>query len=351
MRRRRTTRLEWVLCLCVVAACGEAAKQSTPPDDAGVTVTDASAGATDGTTGGNHADATTDAGVDATFEAGTDAGTDSGARLALRVMSANTTSGTQQSYEGPGIRIFQGLTPDIVLVQEMKSATGLRNFVDTAFGKDFSYYVETRVGGIPNGIVSRYPIVQSGTWVDTYVADRAFAWARIDVPGPTDLWAISLHLLTTGIAQRDAEAQLLITNIQANIPTGDYLVVGGDLNTDTTDELALMDLSSVVVVSAPFPVDQAGNINTSTNRNRPHDWVLASPGLDMRAVPVAIGASSFPAGLVFDSRLYAPLSEVAPVLFTDSSAAGMQHMPVVRDFLLQNPDGGADAATDAADAL
>ncbi len=339
----------WIVGLCVLAACGQAASQSQPDGDAG-----------DG--GDNGFDGSVATKDGATAESGTkvDATADSSivdgqpdvvvpARLALRVMSANTTSGTLQSYEAPGIRIFQGLTPDIVLVQEMKYAGGLRTFVDTAFGKSFSYYVESRVGGIPNGIVSRYPILDSGTWVDTNVVDRAYAWARIDVPGPTDLWAVSLHLLTTGIAQRDAEAKELVANIQANIPAGDFLVVGGDLNTDATDELALMDLSAVVAVNAPFPVDQANNGNTSTNRNRPHDWVLASPGLDMLAVPVAIGASSFPAGLVFDSRVYVPLGEVAPILVTDSAVTGMQHMPVVRDFMLEQADGGADSGADAAD--
>jgi len=35
---------------------------------------------------------------------------------------------------------------------------------------------------------------------------------------------------------------------------------------------------------------------------------------------------------VFDSRVYTPLSDVAPVLSTDSAATNMQHMAVVRDF-------------------
>jgi len=37
----------------------------------------------------------------------------------LRLVAANTTSGTQQSYDpGHGIRIFQGLKPDVVMIQE-----------------------------------------------------------------------------------------------------------------------------------------------------------------------------------------------------------------------------------------
>ena len=75
-------------------------------------------------------------------------------------------------------------------------------------------------------------------------------------------------------------------------------------------------------------------VNWSINRNHPHDWLLASPALHARATPVVIAASSFNAGLVFDSRVYTPLTDVPPVVMGDSAAVGMQHMPVVRDFLL-----------------
>jgi hypothetical protein len=51
-------------------------------------------------------------------------------------------------------------------------------------------------------------------------------------------------------------------------------------------------------------------------------------------VPTVIGSSSFPNGLVFDSRVYTPLTDVAPIQKADSSALNMQHMPVVRDFAL-----------------
>jgi hypothetical protein len=46
-----------------------------------------------------------------------------------------------------------------------------------------------------------------------------------------------------------------------------------------------------------------------------------------------VGSSPYPSGLVFDSRVYTPLSDVTPVLATDSAEPGMQHMPVVRDFV------------------
>jgi hypothetical protein len=52
---------------------------------------------------------------------------------------------------------------------------------------------------------------------------------------------------------------------------------------------------------------------------------------------VVIGAASFAPGLVFDSRVYTPLSDVAPVVVGDSGASGMQHMAVIRDFALPAP--------------
>jgi endonuclease/exonuclease/phosphatase family metal-dependent hydrolase len=253
-------------------------------------------------------------------------------------MAANLTSGTQQSYELSGIHIFQGLAPDVVLIQEFNYAGDRRTLVDTAFGTSFSFYVEPRTGGIPNGVVSRYPIAESGVWVDASVGDRAFVYARLDVPGAVDLWAVSVHLLTTGATQRATEATQLLGYVQGKVPAGDYLVIGGDFNTETTNEQALGTLAPLAADAAPFPADQGGNTNTSINRDHPHDWVLGSTNLEAHATPVTIGAASFPAGLVFDSRVYTPLSDVAPVVAGDSGATGMQHMPVVRDFVV----GGAN---------
>ena len=45
----------------------------------------------------------------------------------------------------------------------------------------------------------------------------------------------------------------------------------------------------MVVTAPPYPADQSGNTDSSINRNHPHDWVLAGPGLDVRKEPVVIG--------------------------------------------------------------
>ena len=260
----------------------------------------------------------------------------------LRVMAANISCGPSLNY-GPveAVRIFQGLHPDVVLIQELKvganSTAELDAYVSTTFGATFSYYREQGAGfDIPNGIISRYPILASGTWVDPAVANRGFAYAKLALPGPHPLWAISLHLLTTGATQRSTEVVELVKQVKAVVPPEDYLVLGGDFNTATRNEDCIANsvtgLAAIVGTAAPYPADGAGNANTSLARSKPHDWVLADPDLGPLSVPVAIGQGSFAAGLVFDSRVYMPLADVAPVQATDSAAQNMQHMPVVRDF-------------------
>lgn len=256
----------------------------------------------------------------------------------IRIMAANITSGNYQSYDpGNGTRIFQGLHPDVVMIQEFNygsnSEADIRSFVDTAFGTSFSY---TRESGaqIPNGVISRYPILSSGNWTDPKVSNRSFVWAQIDVPGPKDLWAVSMHLLTSSSSNRAQEATALVTHISASIPPGDYLVIGGDFNTDTRSEACIGTFSQVVVTSGVHPADQNGDEGTNASRSKPYDWVLADPDLDPLETSVVIGSSTYADGLVFDSRVYSPLSEVSPVLAGDSAASNMQHMAVVRDFVV-----------------
>ena len=256
----------------------------------------------------------------------------------IRTMTANITSGNSQTYEDPGTRILEGLHPDIVMLQEFNVGTSsttaeVRAWVNTAFGADFSYFRET-YNGIPNGVISRWPIVASGSWDDTTISDRGFAWARIDIPGDKNLWVVSVHLKASSgsSSQRQSQAQQLVAYIKANVPSGDYLLIGGDCNTYSYTEACLGTLGEIVDVSAPRPVDQAGDPDTNSTRSSPYDWVFAEPELDALETPVQIGSLSFANGLVFDSRVFSPLSSVSPVLSTDSAATNMQHMAVVRAF-------------------
>src|SRR5438093_232802 len=55
------------------------------------------------------------------------------ATVRVRIVTANTTTGNNQSYDpGQGIRIFEGLHPDIALVQELNygddSDASIRSF-------------------------------------------------------------------------------------------------------------------------------------------------------------------------------------------------------------------------------
>ena len=137
----------------------------------------------------------------------------------VRIMAANL-NGDTQSYQPFAIRLFQGLKPDIVAIQEFNytSTNGLgvntpaamREMVDAAFGTNFSYYREpyTANGPIPNGIISRYPIITSGSWADTVQTqpNRGYAWAQIAIPGTNNLYMVSAHLLTKNSTVRATEA-------------------------------------------------------------------------------------------------------------------------------------------------
>jgi hypothetical protein len=265
----------------------------------------------------------------------------------VRIMAANTSSGNNQSYDpGHGNRIFQGLDPDIALVQEMNvtlngsknSAATYRQWVNENFGSTFFYHVETGKS-IPNGIVSRYPFLATGVWEDEEMPDREFVWARIDLPGDMNLLAISVHLSSGGgSSTRNTQAGNLRSLIQANKLASDHVVIGGDFNTDTRSESCLSTLSSVVVTASPWPVDQSGVGGTNASRAKPYDWVAAGSSLAALSTPLVIGSNTFTNGIVFDSRVYSPLSAVSPVLSADSGATNMQHMAVMRAFLIPTND-------------
>jgi endonuclease/exonuclease/phosphatase family metal-dependent hydrolase len=256
--------------------------------------------------------------------------------MALRNVAANITTGTQQAYEDPGIRILQGLHPDIALLQELNyqsdSDADLRAFVDQAFGPDFTYARQSGVE-IANGVVSRFPILDSGVWRDPQSPNRDFVWAHIDLPGPTDLYAVSVHLLTRDATTRDAEAQTLVGDVLA-LPADAYVIIGGDFNTDSRGEPCIATLAQVTVTDAPYPVDGQGNANTNASRSKPYDWLLSNPALQALASPLLLDDNTFDDGLVADTRVYAPLSDLAPALADDSGATNMQHMAVMRAFTL-----------------
>ena len=254
----------------------------------------------------------------------------------IRIMAANITSGNDQSYDPePGRRIFKGLKPDIVLIQEWNykdnSDEDIREFVDKVFGEEFSFFREEDAQ-IPNGVISRFPIIDSGEWNDDEVDNRDFAYAIIDIPGDINLSAVSVHLLTRNASTRQREAEDLISEMDGVIPSQDYLVIGGDFNTNNHREAALRSLNRVVKTTSPYPSDQQGKTGTNASRVKPYDGVYVDLDLAPFEVPVKIGSEVFDNGLVFDSRVDNPLNDVAPVERNDSGARNMQHMAVIRDF-------------------
>jgi len=265
--------------------------------------------------------------------------------LTFRVMAANLTSGNYQRYETPGTNMLVALKPDVVAIQEFKFASGtgygtdtpaaMREMVDLCFGTNFSYYREpyNAGGDIPNGIISRWPIVASGSWDSPQVPNRGFAWAQIRPPGTNDLYVVSVHLHTATAGSRAIEAGVIKSNILYFFPANARVIVAGDFNTDSRSEAAVSTFKSFLS-DQPIPTDQSGNANTSAPRSRPYDYLLPSFSLTNTLAPVVIGSRTFANGLVFDSRVYSPLSEIPPVQAADSGASNMQHMGVVKDFRL-----------------
>ncbi len=306
-----------------------------------------------------------DAGID---DAGIDdAGTiDGGSVQRIRVMAANLTAGNNQNYNvppgdvtpGPGPRIMLGAHPDVVMVQEFRvgadNDAGILAFAESILGPGASVCREIieGAGDIPNGIMSRYPILECGEWQDSRLTNRDYAYARIDIPGPIDLWAISVHLHTT-FGSRVIEGTELRDNVLNNIPGGDYVVLGGDFNTDTSDPLAepIFTVLDDVFVVQPQPSDQFGNSGTNTNRllvladggldpmrNKPYDWVVGNADFTALEVPVVLtdGTTTYtlPHGFIIDTRVFdaGTIGLIAPALLGDSAAVNMQHMGVIRDF-------------------
>ncbi len=261
--------------------------------------------------------------------------------LAIRAVAANLTSDNRQSYspdngnhsnpEGAGARILKALKPDIVMIQEFNTTVPVRQWINQTLGENYVFTQEKGMQ-IPNGIISRFPIAESGSWDDPVLNNREFAWAHLRLPEKRDLWVVSVHLHSKGDASRKTQAAALAAFISKYVPKDAMLLIGGDFNTRTPDESCFKELSAVVVIPENPPADQHGEIATNAPRNKPYDWVLASRPLDKAAVPVKLADAEFYHGLIFDSRVFEPLEKLPPVRKEDSGVPMMQHMAVIRDF-------------------
>lgn len=258
----------------------------------------------------------------------------------LRIVAANLTSGDDQSYdEGEGIRIFKAVQPDIVLIQEFNYYKNtIDSFVKSTFGEDFVYY--RGKGSLPNGIISRYPIVEAGGWTSNKVSDRKWDWAVIDIPGERDLLAVSVHLYTAANEEEMTPLRQKIEQKIAKDKKNYYVILGGDFNQPSWSPIR-EHLGSMFVVGSNYshwPMDQNGRVKTNASRYKQLDYLLCSPDFCAHETPVKLGSRSYKQGHVLDSRVYSKLGEmmdIAPVRANDSGAKNMQHMAVIRDFAYQ----------------
>lgn len=259
----------------------------------------------------------------------------------VRVVAANLTSGLHQSYspdngnhsnpEGAGARILQALHPDIVALQEFNTSVPARQWINATFSPDFQFYREEDAE-IPNGIVSRFPIIAAGEWDDPVLANRDFAWAKIALPNHRTLWVVSVHLYSKKAGGRARQTKALVDFIEGSIPPADFVLVAGDFNTVDRREACLEVLRKRFVTEGPYPKDPFGDEDTNAGRSKPYDWILASRELDAAEKPVDLGGTQYGDGLIFDTRTFPGLDRLPPAQLQDSAAPQMQHMAVIRDF-------------------
>lgn len=247
----------------------------------------------------------------------------------ITIASANLSDNTSQSYEEVGIRLLQALRPDIVAIQEFNYKTGnTQDLVRRMFGPGYQFARESGGVRLPNGVISRYPILAHGEWDDPYVLNRRFFWATIAIPGPKPLHVVSVHLVQNHSERRTPEARQLLKFIREKFPDGDYVALCGDFNIVGRNAEALEVLTQWFVDDAQ-PADQEGNKNTNATRNKPYDFVLPSPALSKLHAPTVLFGETFPDGLVFDTRLWNP---PPPPAEWEDTARGMQHLPVMKTF-------------------
>ncbi len=265
----------------------------------------------------------------------------------LTIMAANLAeqfSACDSEYGAAAARIFRGLAPDIVAVQEwvVSHPDGLRGFVDENFGVEYDYFIEQESFfsgstdcSIPNGIISRWPILEAGEW-DNGVGGRDFVWAKIDISASRALYVISAHFKAGGdasdISTREQQARSLTNLVARNIAPTNFIAVCGDFNLQSRSENTLSILTQAFS-DRYQPVDQAGDPDTNEPRTKPYDLILPNATLDARHATIRIGGEEFPDGMVFDSWLWA--SPPAPILPGDSHVEGVQHMAVMKSFIFQ----------------
>lgn len=269
----------------------------------------------------------------------------------FRVVAANLNTTQAEGTTAAGQRLLQGLKPDIVLVQGFYAGEiGNPAFVRQTFPEWTTPYLYMVANTAPqNGILTRFPILnfERGAIDHTFDFSRAAGWARLRLPNDVSLLAFSIAL-SESAQERVFEVESLLPEIrlvQARFP-GSYTLIGGVTGADSLDDPTIARLAEVADLLAPAANDGSTSATaTLTNvlRTRQMNAILPAPELVEYQRDTIVGAQFFPTGLVFDSRFYSPLADVAPIQPGDSASGRIEELLVVRDFEL--PTGPAPSPT------
>ncbi len=274
--------------------------------------------------------------------------------IKIRFTSANLTSGNNQAYEEEGIRILKALKSDIIMIQEFNFGSNtkndIKNFVKNTFGTEYQYFRGTPTGNgdIPNGIISKYPIIKTGEITDPRVTDRKIDYVEIKVNDKINLMVFSVHLKGQEDDSQITAAQLITQKISEHkkTHTGYYYIVGGDFNGEASvgnEGFGKFNNKEIMQINFPYPKSEYGNDgNTNRTRTAKLDFILADTNLYQYQISTDycisnLNCKKYENGLVFDSRNYSRndldtyFTEVQP---NDCDAKNMQHLAVVKDFLI-----------------
>lgn len=250
--------------------------------------------------------------------------------VSFTVASANLSDNDTQAYGPAGIRMLQALDPDVIGIQEFNYKEGTSaDLVKRMFPRGDREFCRERGGArLPNGVVSRFPVVAWGQWEDPYVKNRQLFWATVRLPGGKDLHVVSVHLVQNRANRRIPEADYLVERIRRQFPAKDYIVLCGDLNTGSR-ETGVMAVLGRIFDLQRVPADQKGNPDTNSVRTHPYDVVLPNRALAPYEVKTVVGGLGFPDGIVFDTRLWSRPPFPAR---KDDAGASLQHLPVMKTF-------------------
>lgn len=165
----------------------------------------------------------------------------------------------------------------VVLLQNFSvgdnSQAELTDWVGRNFGAEFSFVRDDKSLS-PSGIISRFSMVEYGVWESSAVEDTGvdgrLLWAKIKLPGKTDLWIVNTRFAAVS-ETRYEQAKDLLARVVEQVPDEDYLIVGGQLNITDSDDPALEVLATVVDVEGPRILIQQGS--------DVYDWLLADTDL------------------------------------------------------------------------